>query len=90
MPVYKIIVTGRVQGVGFRAFTQNLATSLGVKGYVRNLRNGNVEVVAEADEDTLKMFCNRLKQGPPAAVVQDFLIDEMEGKSGFNNFAIKY
>lgn len=54
--------TGRVQGVGFRFSVQDLAVKLGVFGWVKNLRDGRVEILAEADESALKDFLERVNQ----------------------------
>lgn len=64
-----IIVSGRVQGVGFRYFTQNIANSLGITGFVRNLYSGDVEIYAEGDENILKSFLEHIKKGPPLSNV---------------------
>ena len=64
--------TGRVQGMGYRAFCADAAMRLHVDGYARNLVDGRtVEVVAEADEATLRSFVERLREGPPYALVDD-------------------
>ncbi len=64
--------TGRVQGVNYRAFCADEAMRLHVDGYARNLVDGRtVEVVAEADEATLRTFVERLREGPPQALVAD-------------------
>lgn len=63
------LLSGRVQGVGFRAFTRRTARELGLAGTVRNLDDGRVEVCAAADPDTLERFRARLRQGPPAGRV---------------------
>ncbi len=64
--------TGRVQGVNYRAFCADEAMRLHVDGYARNLVDGRtVEVVAEADEATLRSFVERLREGPPHALVAD-------------------
>lgn len=63
------IVSGRVQGVGFRYHTQKKATSLGLVGWVRNLSEGTVEVEAEGDEEPLNDFLDWCRRGPPAASV---------------------
>ena len=53
----RILISGRVQGVGFRWFAETRASKLAVAGYVRNLPEGHVEVLAQADEQTLESFC---------------------------------
>lgn len=64
--------TGRVQGVGYRAFCVDEGMRMHVDGFARNLPDGlTVEVVGEADEPTLRSFIERLREGPPRAVVQD-------------------
>ena len=66
-----LLITGRVQGVGFRWFTRKTAGELGVDGSVRNRPDGSVEVHAEASEDVLERFEGRLRQGPAAARVDE-------------------
>lgn len=63
------LVTGRVQGVGFRWFARQAAVSLGLDGTVRNLRQGGVEVVARGSTAELARLEERLRQGPPGARV---------------------
>jgi acylphosphatase len=63
----RYLISGRVQGVGFRFFTQEAAAREGVHGWVRNLADGRVEVAAEGDQEALDRFENRLRQGPPGA-----------------------
>ncbi len=73
-PVRRIFVKaiGRVQGVGYRAFCADEAMRLHVDGYAKNLGDGRtVEVVAEADEPTLRRFIERLREGPPMSHVND-------------------
>lgn len=60
-------VTGRVQGVGFRAWTARRARALGIRGSVRNLPDGSVEVVASGPSPILDQLRDLLSQGPPAA-----------------------
>jgi len=62
-------VRGRVQGVGYRYFTQRIALRLGVRGWVRNLPNGDVEVYAEADGAILARFREELERGPTSSEV---------------------
>ncbi len=70
MATYRYLVSGRVQGVGYRYFALREAQALGVAGYARNLADGRVEVVAEASEESLAQFEARLRQGPSFASVQ--------------------
>ncbi len=65
------LAKGRVQGVGYRAFCADAAMRLNVDGFARNLPDGRVEVVAEADEATLRQLVERLREGPPHARVED-------------------
>ena len=58
------VVSGRVQGVGYRYFAQEAAKRRGIRGYVRNLFNGDVEVHAEGDAAALPLFKQDLQKGP--------------------------
>ncbi len=80
------LVSGRVQGVGYRAFAQRKARELGLTGYAENLPDGRVEVVAEGEEDDLKRFLEFLKQGPRLAEVTsiDVTWSEPVGMQGFH------
>ena len=65
----RIVVSGRVQGVGFRAWTAAQARALELRGYVRNLENGDVEVVAEGAPPAVERLIEQLGQGPRLARV---------------------
>jgi acylphosphatase len=65
------IVTGIVQGVNFRWFTQHRAADLGLVGYVRNRSDGAVEFVAEGTRDALERLLDAVRTGPPSAVVEN-------------------
>jgi acylphosphatase len=65
------LVEGRVQGVGFRFFVEREATRLSLRGYVRNLYDGRVEVYALGSEPALHQLRERLRQGPPGSRVKD-------------------
>jgi acylphosphatase len=71
MPCAKFIVSGRVQGVFFRASTRAEAVRLGLTGHARNLVDGNVEVLACGDSAALDALQRWLQVGPPAARVQN-------------------
>lgn len=64
------LVTGRVQGVGYRAFAQRYALDLGLAGYAENLADGRVEVVAEGERSELEQLLIFLKKGPAHAEVE--------------------
>lgn len=72
--VVHIIVRGRVQGVGFRYFTVQQAHRMGISGWVRNLPGGEVEVLAELPAGVKGRFLAALRQGPPAAEVDDVVV----------------
>lgn len=63
------MIHGRVQGVGYRFFARERASELGITGYARNLPSGDVEVVAEGDEDALITYLEMLREGPDWASV---------------------
>ncbi|MCK9517757.1 MAG: acylphosphatase [Dehalococcoidia bacterium] len=71
--IRRYIVRGRVQGVGFRYFTERLGRNLGLDGWVRNLPDGrSVEAVAAGDPATLDDFERGLREGPPGSFVAEF------------------
>ncbi|MGE4551723.1 MAG: acylphosphatase [Desulfovibrionaceae bacterium] len=72
-PQLHAVVTGKVQGVYFRAWTRDAALSLGLTGWVRNLPDGNVETVALGPAEVLERFRAMLRQGPPLARVGQVL-----------------
>ncbi|MBS7544984.1 acylphosphatase [Ancylobacter oerskovii] len=67
----RIVVHGRVQGVGYRAWLADAAGRLGLRGWVRNRRDGTVEALLHADEATLETLIDACRRGPPAALVRD-------------------
>jgi acylphosphatase len=69
-------VTGRVQGVGFRWWARDLAARLGLRGWIRNDRDGSVRLEAEGESTVLDRFETALRAGPPAARVGDIQRDE--------------
>ena len=69
MPFRRFLVSGRVQGVAYRAWTVDQAERLGLNGWARNLADGRVEVVAEGNRDAVDALRSALFEGPPAAHV---------------------
>ncbi len=91
MKKIKAIVSGKVQGVSFRMYTRAQARQLGVCGYVRNLSNGNVEIVAEGKAEAVDALINWAKSGSPSAVVKNLEIEVMTNNlEEFQGFEIRY
>ena len=85
----RLIIGGRVQGVGFRYFTQEVAQREGVTGWVRNRADGRVEVYIEGEAETVTRVERALRQGPRSARVDDVSV-EMEPPSGeYSEFVIR-
>ena len=87
MKCLHLIVSGRVQGVFFRANTKQKALELGLKGYAKNLDDGTVEVVAQGEEKEVKDFIEYLKKGPGIAKVAGIKIKHKEPEN-FKSFEI--
>ena len=85
-----ITVLGRVQGVGFRYFTERTARSLGLVGWVRNRPDGSVEVYAEGPADRLDALRSRLHDGPPLARVDRLNVSEMAPQAVYDRFRVEY
>ena len=83
-----VLITGRVQGVGYRFSTREQAEELGVKGWVRNLPDGRVEAVFEANEDVVKEMINWCRIGPRGASVKDVAV-EYKAPEGLQKFEIR-
>ena len=85
-----VLIEGKVQGVGFRNFTQMNAKQLGINGYAKNLPNGKVEVVAEGDKAQLDALVALLKKGPRYARVDSLHVDERPFTAEYKTFGIRY
>ena len=84
------IVYGRVQGVGFRFFVLRQAVALGLSGWVRNMSDGMVEVLAEGDSARLQELLAALQEGPDAAYVRDVKRHYSPATGEFRDFDIRY
>ena len=84
-----IIVKGRVQGVYFRAYTQKQAVKLNIKGFVRNLANGSVEIVACGHPDELQKLTAWCHKGPLLAKVSQVIANAHAGDEHFDGFEIR-
>ncbi len=84
-----LLIQGRVQGVGFRANARRRANRLNVRGWIRNLRNGDVELLVEGPEvevDRLIVWCHR---GPTSAYVSKVRVEKTKATHEFDGFAVK-
>jgi acylphosphatase len=86
----RYFLSGRVQGVAFRYFTERVAHRLGIKGYVCNLWDGRVEAFAQGDEESLNFFYEKLKEGPPAARVDRIEVIEETPDQKLQSFHVKF
>ena len=85
-----ITVSGRVQGVSFRAYAQQEARRLGLAGHVRNLPGGEVEIVAEGEDSALQSLVAWARCGPPLARVLDIQVQYSHPSGDFRDFEIRY
>lgn len=85
-----IIISGRVQGVGFRYFLREKALFLGVKGWVKNNSDGTVEVFLQGEEELLLKLKEYCSKGPTLAKVSDIKFYFSEIQENFDDFYIKY
>ncbi len=83
-------IHGRVQGVGFRYFTQRQGQKLGLSGWVRNLRSGEVELAAEGTRDDLQTFLDAMREGPPMAWVEKVEHSWREPRGERGSFEVKF
>ena len=87
MKCVHLIISGRVQGVFFRANVRNKANELGLKGYAKNLADGNVEVAAEGDEEKINELIEFIKKGPGIAKATDIRMRHKEPEN-FKSFEV--
>ncbi len=91
MKKIRAIVSGKVQGVGFRMYTHTQARRLGVCGYVCNLRDGNVEIIAEGEAAKVDALLEWAKSGSPSAVVRNLEVEIIANNvEEFEGFEIRH
>ena len=91
-PLFKTFsgtVFGRVQGVGFRYFTQNKALELGIRGWVRNKADGTVEFLAQGPDLALERFMQQIHVGPIGSRVEKVLFQEIQESEEHGQFEIR-
>lgn len=77
----RLLITGTVQGVLYRRWTETTARSLGLTGWVRNLRTGDVEIHVSGPEDKVDEMVRRCWEGPPAAQVAAVQVEDIEAEA---------
>lgn len=84
----RFVVQGTVQGIFFRQFVKEHADELKLRGFVRNLENGDVEVLAEGEDEALKRLAGFLRKGPSHAQIRDVKVEERKWEGDFEEFKI--
>ncbi len=85
-----LLISGRVQGVFYRANTRDEARRLGLTGWVRNLPDGRVEALVEGEEERIKRLIDWCHHGPPGAVVREVQAHWEDYRGEFTGFEIRY
>jgi acylphosphatase len=86
---YQLLVKGRVQGVGYRAFASRLAAGYNLKGYVKNMPDGSVRIEVEGPREILDQFVHSCKEGPVWARVEEVLATQSPIE-GYSDFKVRY
>ncbi len=85
----RYVISGRVQGVGFRFFAEDAAAREGLHGWVRNLPDGRVEIFAEGEAEAVERFERKIGHGPPRAQVTDLRVEEAQPTWRTTGFSIR-
>lgn len=88
MKCIKAIVSGVVQGVNYRYFCYQNATEMNIKGYAKNLYNGDVEVIAKGEDGLINDFIKFLKIGPRASKVSSVQVEELDPCEEYSDFSV--
>jgi len=84
----RFVVSGRVQGVGFRFFAREAAAAENLRGWVKNLPDGRVEAMVEGDRESVERFERKIRRGPASARVEDVSVTD-EGTGSVHGFEIR-
>jgi len=87
---YSILISGRVQGVGFRYFAVSVADKFDIRGYVKNMPDGKVNIICQGEEEELRSFIGEVKKGPAYSVVTGTSAEEIPELNEYSSFEIKY
>ena len=83
-------ITGRVQGVFFRAWAQGQARELGISGWIRNCADGSVEAHLVGEEDAVRRMIERMRLGPANANVDELQVEELEAEPASGRFEVRH
>jgi acylphosphatase len=86
---FELIIEGRVQGVGMRYFVYTRALKYEINGFVKNMPDGNVEIICSGESEKMDKFIAELKKGPSFSFISEVRINETS-ESDFKNFEIRY
>ena len=86
----EIIITGTVQGVGYRYFCLKEATKLNLKGWVKNLSDGSVLIRVVGNKNSIELFCKSLQIGPYTSIVKQVECTYITPQENYNSFEIKH
>jgi acylphosphatase len=85
----RVVVSGRVQGVYFRASTRDVAARHGVRGFVRNLPDGRVEAVLQGERGAVETVIAFMREGPPGALVEEAAVDWRPSTATWDGFSVR-
>ena len=89
LKTYSLLLSGRVQGVGFRYFAEARAARYNIKGYVKNTYDNKVEIVCQGEPDNLGKFISEVKNGPSFSHVTNVEMEEIKDSPIYGSFGIK-
>ena len=84
----RLVISGHVQGVGFRWFTKDAARREGLTGWVRNLPDGRVEALVEGEAEAVTRLERAVRQGPGGARVKTVTVDDQDATGAYKDFSI--
>jgi acylphosphatase len=84
----RVLVYGRVQGIGYRSFVKKYAKMLGLRGYVRNLPNNKVEAVLCGEKSDIEKMIEIMKKNHPLAEIENIKVEKLESDTNFSDFHI--
>ena len=87
---FQIVVTGRVQGVGYRYYAQMKAVQNAITGWVKNRPDGAVEMLTTGTKENLDLFINDIRRGNPFSTVDQIEVNEVNNTETYTSFTIKY